>query len=53
MWVPAVLRQRAAPRLLLLYHQLYWGTDDERLVEEVKRAGYGGRVASARDLEVY
>ena len=48
----AVIATRARPRLLVLYHQLFWGTDDEGLVREVKR-GYDGAVVSAKDLEVY
>ncbi len=48
----AALATRARPRLLVLYHQLYWGTDDDGLVREVRR-GYDGAVVSARDLEVY
>lgn len=48
----AALATRAKPRLLVLYHQLYWGTDDEGLVREVRR-GYDGAVVSGRDLEVY
>jgi ribonuclease BN (tRNA processing enzyme) len=46
----ASLATRARPATLVLYHQLYWGTDDARLVLEVERAGYSGRVVSARDL---
>jgi ribonuclease BN (tRNA processing enzyme) len=48
----AAIATRAKPRLLVLYHQLFWGTDDEGLVREVRR-GYDGAVVSARDLEVY
>jgi ribonuclease BN (tRNA processing enzyme) len=48
----AALAARAKPRLLVLYHQLYWGTDDAGLVREVRR-GYDGAVVSAKDLEVY
>ena len=48
----AALATRAKPRLLVLYHQLYWGTDDAGLVREVLR-GYDGAVVSARDLEIY
>jgi len=48
----AALATRARPRLLVLYHQLYWGTDDDGLVSEVRR-GYDGAVVSARDLEIY
>jgi ribonuclease BN (tRNA processing enzyme) len=48
----AAIATRAKPRLLVLYHQLFWGTDDEGLVREVRR-GYDGAVVSAKDLEVY
>jgi ribonuclease BN (tRNA processing enzyme) len=48
----AALATRAKPRLLVLYHQLLWGTTDEKLVEEVRR-WYDGAVVSAKDLEVY
>lgn len=48
----AALAARAKPRLLVLYHQLFWGTDDEGLVREVRR-GYDGAVVSAKDLGVY
>ena len=48
----AALATRAKPRLLVLYHQLFWGTDDAGLVREVRR-GYDGEVVSAKDLEVY
>lgn len=47
----ATLATRARPGLLLMYHQLYWGTDDDGLLAEM--AGYPGRVASGRDLEIY
>ena len=42
----------ARPKLLVLYHQLYWGATDEDLVHEV-RHGYKGDVVSARDLDVF
>jgi len=42
----------ARPKLLVLYHQLFWGVSDEDLVREVHR-GYSGAVVSARDLDVY
>jgi len=48
----AALARRADPRLLVLYHQLYWGTSDAELVREV-RAGYPGPVVSASDLDVF
>ncbi len=49
----AALATRARPKELLLYHQLFWGTDDAGLVAEVQRAGYRGALRSARDLVVY
>lgn len=49
----AALAARARPGLLVLYHQLFWGTDDEGLVREIRAAGYTGDVRSGRDLEVY
>jgi ribonuclease BN (tRNA processing enzyme) len=42
----------ARPGLLVLYHQMYWGTSDEDLLKEVQR-GYAGKVVSGRDLDVY
>jgi ribonuclease BN (tRNA processing enzyme) len=48
----ASLATRAKPELLVLYHQLYWGDDDDALVRQV-RSGYTGRVVSAHDLGVY
>ena len=48
----AEIASRAKPKLLILYHQLFWGTTDEDLVKEVQQH-YGGRVVSGRDLEVY
>lgn len=49
----AILALRARPKALLLYHQLYWGTDDDGLIAELRRAGYAGPLASARDLGIY
>jgi ribonuclease BN (tRNA processing enzyme) len=48
----AVLAERARPGLLVLYHQLYWGTSDADLLREVQ-AGYAGRVVSGADLDVF
>ncbi len=45
-------RRRARPKLLVLYHQLYWGDDDAALLRQV-RAKYRGKVVSAKDLGVY
>jgi len=49
----AALAARARPKLLVLYHQLYWGTDDAGLLREIRAAGYTGAVVSARDLGIY
>lgn len=48
----AEVASQSRPELLVLYHQLYWGTSDDDLVEEV-RSGYDGEVVSASDLDVY
>ncbi len=49
----AELAGEARPKLLVLYHQLYWGTTDDDLVREIRRAGYEGDVVSAADLDVF
>jgi len=49
----ADIAQRARPKLLVLYHQLFWGTDDDGLVREIRAAGYAGPVRSGRDLDVF
>jgi ribonuclease BN (tRNA processing enzyme) len=48
----AGLATRARPTLLILTHQLRWGTSEEALVAEVKR-DYAGKVVSGRDLDVF
>lgn len=49
----AALATRARPKQLVLYHQLFWGTDDAGLVREMRAAGYAGALDSARDLRIY
>lgn len=49
----AAIARRARPKLLVLYHQLYWGTTDEALLAELRAAGYTGAAVSARDLGIY
>src|SRR5690349_383222 len=49
----ADIATRARPKLLVMYHQLYWGTDDEGLLREIRAAGYTGAVVSAKDLGRY
>jgi ribonuclease BN (tRNA processing enzyme) len=49
----AEIAKQTHPKLLVLYHQLYWGSTDEDLLREIKAAGYTGKVVSAHDLGVY
>lgn len=49
----AALAGRARPKMLVLYHQLYWGATDEDLIAELRAAGYQGEVSSAVDLDIY
>lgn len=49
----AALATRARPKHLVLYHQLFWGTDDAGLLREMRAAGYAGVLDSARDLLIY
>ncbi|MFQ5680311.1 MAG: MBL fold metallo-hydrolase [Gemmatimonadota bacterium] len=46
------LASRARPGLLVLYHELLWGSTPEELLAEV-RSVYDGPVAFGRDLEIY
>jgi ribonuclease BN (tRNA processing enzyme) len=48
----ADIAARASPKLLVLYHQLFWGTSEQDLIAEVSRH-WSGRVVSGRDLGVY
>lgn len=49
----AALAANAKPKMLVLYHQLFWGATDEDLVKEIRAAGYQGVVVSGQDLRVY
>ncbi len=49
----AGIARKARPGTLVLYHQLFWGATDEDLLREIRAAGYGGRVVSGKDLDVY
>jgi len=48
----AKIAAEARPGLLILYHQLFWGSTEEELLEEV-RSIYSGKVVSGNDLDVY
>jgi ribonuclease BN (tRNA processing enzyme) len=49
----AALALKAKPKLLVLYHQLYWGATDDDLLREIREAGYQGAVVAGKDLGVY
>jgi ribonuclease BN (tRNA processing enzyme) len=51
----ADLATRAKPKMLILWHQMYFGgpTDTEAVMLKEIRASYKGRVASAHDLDVF
>jgi ribonuclease BN (tRNA processing enzyme) len=48
----ADIANRTKPKLLVLYHQIYYGATDRELLEELHRT-YRGPVASAHDLDIY
>ena len=48
----AEIAKVAQPGLVILYHQLFWGSTHEQLLKEMAEI-YDGPVVSARDLDVY
>jgi len=46
----AKIANQSKPKLLILYHQLYFGVTDEHLIKEIRTAGYAGQVISSRDF---
>jgi ribonuclease BN (tRNA processing enzyme) len=46
------IASRAAPGVLVLYHQLIWSSTEDELLSEV-RSAFGGTVISAKDLDVF
>ena len=40
------------PKLLVLYHTLFWGSSAEEIINEVKEK-YDGEVILARDLDIF
>ncbi|MFW9965666.1 MAG: MBL fold metallo-hydrolase [Candidatus Thorarchaeota archaeon] len=48
----AEIASQAQPKLLVLYHQLFWSRSDAELLQEVK-SGYDGKVVSGYDLDVF
>jgi ribonuclease BN (tRNA processing enzyme) len=49
----AELASKAKPKLLVLYHQLYFGPHDEVDLEKEIRRSYTGTVVNGRDLTAY
>jgi ribonuclease Z len=51
----AAIAKQSQPRQLVLYHQLFRPADDVDavLLDEIRKAGYSGQVASAHDLDIY
>ena len=48
----AQLAARAGPKLLILYHQLFFGVTEADLLREIQQ-DYKGKVVSAHDLDIY
>ena len=46
------IASRVQPKLLVLYHVLFWGSSEETVIEEV-REKYSGEVVLGHDLDVY
>jgi ribonuclease BN (tRNA processing enzyme) len=49
----ANIANQAKPKELVLYHVLFWGTTPQQVLDEVKTAGYTGKVVVANDLDVF
>jgi ribonuclease BN (tRNA processing enzyme) len=51
----AEIAKAAKPKQLVLYHQLFRPADDvdKVLIDELRKAGFTGRVASAHDLDIF
>jgi ribonuclease Z len=49
----AAIAKRARPGVLVLTHELIWGSNPEAMLGEIRAAGYEGRVAFGNDLEIY
>jgi len=49
----AKIANEARPKELVLYHVLFWGTTPEQALDEVRAAGYTGKIVVANDLDVF
>lgn len=48
----AEIASKVNPKLLILYHQLFFGASEDDLLLEVKQ-GYSGNIVSGKDLDIY
>ncbi|MBZ0293736.1 MAG: MBL fold metallo-hydrolase [Anaerolineae bacterium] len=48
----ARIANQTQPELLVLTHQLFWGADEQALLDEVREL-YPGKVVSGKDLDIY
>jgi ribonuclease BN (tRNA processing enzyme) len=48
----ARIAARAHPKLLVLYHELFWGATPQDLLDEIGRT-YHGRVVAGKDLDIF
>ncbi len=48
----ARIAAQARPGLLVLYHQLFWGTTEAELLNEIRQS-YPGKVVSGKDLDIF
>lgn len=48
----AEIASQARPKLLVLYHQLFWSRSDSELLQEIN-SRYDGKVVSGNDLDIF
>ncbi len=48
----ADIADKAQPKLVVLYHILFWGATDEDMINEISTK-YKGKVIVAKDLDIY
>lgn len=48
----ASIANQAKPGLVILYHQLFWDSTEERMLSEIKKI-YSGKLVSGKDLDLF
>lgn len=48
----AAIANKAKPKMVVLYHILYWGATEEQLLNEIAKT-YNGKVICGKDLDIY